>query len=88
MMPHETVPDAVEDRLAAVRAQGYEMMRSQQTASVLNLSVPIFGPNGSVVAALTCPYLERLDTALASSAEEVLALLRTAASRIMPAAGE
>jgi DNA-binding IclR family transcriptional regulator len=88
MMPHETVPADVEDRLAAVRAQGYEMMRSQQTASVLNLSVPIFGPNGSVVAALTCPYLERLDTALASSAEEVLALLRTAASRIMPAAGE
>ena len=52
----------IEARLAMVKAQGYEMMRSQQTEGVLNLSVPIFRPDGSVIAALTCPYLERLDT--------------------------
>jgi DNA-binding IclR family transcriptional regulator len=87
LMPHETVPTDVEDRLATVRAQGYEMMRSQQTAGVLNLSAPIFGPNGSVVAALTCPYLERSDTDLAPNAQDAVDLLRAAASRIMPVAG-
>ncbi len=48
-------------RRARVREQGYEIMESQQVASVVNLSVPIFGPLGSVIAALTCPYTERLD---------------------------
>jgi DNA-binding IclR family transcriptional regulator len=87
LMPHETMPPDVEDRLSAVKAQGHEIMRSQQTAGVLNLSVPIFGPNGIVVAALTCPYLERLDTVLAPDKDQALGLLRAAAARIMPVAG-
>jgi DNA-binding IclR family transcriptional regulator len=36
-------------------------MESLQVASVVNLSVPIFGPLGTVIAALTCPYTARLD---------------------------
>jgi DNA-binding IclR family transcriptional regulator len=86
LMPHETVPPDIEDRLSAVKAQGYQIMRSQQTAGVLNLSVPIFGPNGSVIAAMTCPSLERLDTSVAPDKDQVLALLRAAAGRVMPAA--
>jgi DNA-binding IclR family transcriptional regulator len=87
LMPHETMPADIEARLAIVKAQGYEMMRSQQTAGVLNLSVPIFTSDGSVIAALTCPYLERLDTSVAPDADYVVALLRAASSRIMPGAG-
>jgi DNA-binding IclR family transcriptional regulator len=85
LMPQETVPFDLEERLATVKEQGYEMMRSQQTAGVLNISVPIFKPDGSVMAALTCPYLERLDTSRAPPADDALILLRAAASRIMPA---
>jgi DNA-binding IclR family transcriptional regulator len=88
VMPHERVPADIEERLATVRTQGFEKMHSQQTAGVLNLSVPIFGPNGGVAAALTCPYLERSDTTMAPEADEALALLRIAASRIMPATTE
>jgi DNA-binding IclR family transcriptional regulator len=87
LMPQETMPCDLEERLATVKAQGYEMMRSQQTAGVLNISVPIFKPDGSVMAALTCPYLERLDTSCAPAADDALVLLRAAASRIMPAVG-
>jgi DNA-binding IclR family transcriptional regulator len=87
LMPHETVPPDIEDRLAQVRDQGYELMKSQQTAVVLNLSVPIFGPNRGVVAALTCPYLERADTSLSPNARQAMDLLRAAATRIMPATG-
>ena len=47
-------------RLARVRQKGYEIMESQQVASVTNLSVPIFGPLGTVIAAVTCPYTVRL----------------------------
>jgi hypothetical protein len=39
------------------------------------------------VAALTCPYLERLDTARASDADLALEPLRAAAAGIMPAMG-
>jgi DNA-binding IclR family transcriptional regulator len=84
LMPHEAAPADIEDRLAQVRTQGQEIMNSQQTAGVLNLSVPVFGPNGSVAAALTCPYLERADTTLAPNPQQALTLLRAAATRIMP----
>ncbi len=57
----ETLPAGLEARLADVRAQGYEAMPSAQTAGVFNLSVPVLGPLGTVIAALTCPYTQRLD---------------------------
>jgi len=42
--------------------RGFEQMESRQTPSVVNLAVPILGPHGSIIAALTCPYVQRLDT--------------------------
>jgi DNA-binding IclR family transcriptional regulator len=84
LMPNEMAPPDLEDHLVTVKARGYEMMRSQQTVGVLNLSAPIIGPNGYVVAALSCPYLERLDTSLAPDAHQALTLLRAAAARIIP----
>jgi DNA-binding IclR family transcriptional regulator len=57
----EKISPQLQARLARVHAQGYEAMESQQVAGVINLSVPVFGPLGSVIAALTCPYTERLD---------------------------
>jgi DNA-binding IclR family transcriptional regulator len=70
-----TLSAALEERLRQVRAQGYESMESQQTRGVLNLSVPVFGPLGSVLAALTCPFSERLDDRHAPDAKNVLRLL-------------
>lgn len=87
LMPHESRPEDIEARLALVRERGYEQMASLQTAGVQNLSAPIFGPNGSVVAALTCPYLPRSDTQTALSPEAALKLVLATARRIMPAAG-
>ncbi len=62
-------------RLARVRQQGYEIMKSAQVASVTNLSIPIVGPLGTVIAALTCPYTERLDKTGAPDQSAVLKLL-------------
>ena len=55
------MPRGLLARLEEVREQGYEMMPSAQVPSVSNISVPIFGPLGSVTAILTCPFTQRLD---------------------------
>jgi DNA-binding IclR family transcriptional regulator len=87
IMPGERRPGDLEARLAAVRAQGYESMPSAQTAGVRNLSVPVFGPNRAVVAALSCPYLAWTDPAVSPDIPATLDLLRAAARHIEPAAG-
>ena len=86
-MPGEVLPDDLEERLAAVRSQGYELMASQQTKGVQNLSAPVLGPNDMLVAALTCPYLTWTDSTLSPDVPKTLDLLRAAAHRIAPAAG-
>ena len=65
-----------------MRENGYEIMPSLQIASVTNLSVPIFGPLGGVVAALTCPFTERLDRREAQDMQAALAALVVAARQI------
>jgi DNA-binding IclR family transcriptional regulator len=69
-------------RFVRVRKQGYEIMESQQVAGVTNLSVPILGPLGSVLAVLTCPYTPRLDKADAPDQATALKLLVATAKEI------
>jgi len=56
--PGEAVPGGIDRRLAQVRRHGYEKMESLQMRGVVNLSVPVLGPNGAALAALTCPYVK------------------------------
>lgn len=72
----EQMPKGLDTRLATVREQGYENMPSAQVSGVFNLSVPIFGPLGTVIAVLTCPYTQRLDKLDAPNMATVLNLLR------------
>lgn len=74
---NERLTPELEARLEKVRTEGYETMQSAQVGGVSNLSVPIFGPMGSVIAALTSPYTERLDKRDAPDAQAALQLLRT-----------
>jgi DNA-binding IclR family transcriptional regulator len=62
LLPLETPPADLDVRLADIRQRGYEEMESRQTPSVVNLAVPILGPHGSIIAAMTCPYVQRLDS--------------------------
>jgi DNA-binding IclR family transcriptional regulator len=73
---------ALQQRFAKIREQRYEIMASQQVASVTNLSVPIFGPLGTVLAALTCPYTDRLDKKGAPDQAATLQLLIAAGQDI------
>ena len=82
LMPSERIPADLEARLAQVRAQGFEMMDSQQTPGVSNLSAPVFGPNGTVLAAVSCPFVPRLDDDAAPDREAALMLLVEAAREL------
>ncbi|HTW28828.1 MAG TPA: IclR family transcriptional regulator [Acetobacteraceae bacterium] len=70
-----TVPAGFEQRLAGVRRRGYEVMRSQQTKGVINLSVPVLGVGGSAIAALTCPFIEHMDISDGPGQDAVARLL-------------
>jgi DNA-binding IclR family transcriptional regulator len=75
-------------RLNRIRERGYEIMQSQQVASVTNLSIPIVGPLGTVIAALTCPYTARLDKADAPDQAAALKLLIAAGREISARSAE
>lgn len=84
---HGFEPSAVlnapfEEHLLQVRARGYEDIPSRQVACVRNLSVPVLGPSGGALAALTCPFTERLDRDGAPDAEQTLALLAAGAAEL------
>ncbi|NKB84724.1 IclR family transcriptional regulator [Brucella grignonensis] len=56
-----TVREEFDDTLDRVRSAGYEQVPSRTAVGVTNIGYPVFGPNRTAVAALMCPYLERID---------------------------
>ena len=68
--------------LEKVRKRGYEIHPSPITAGVTDISYPIRGFDGKVMAALTIPYLHVLDKSLPTSVEETRRLIEKAARQI------
>ncbi len=64
------------ERLDQIRERGYEMMPSAQVAGVYNLSAPILGPDGSCIAALTCPYVTLVNSTFAPDITQTISLLQ------------
>lgn len=83
----EVASDDLDEQLRQVRERGYEMMDSQQIRGVMNLSVPVLGPNDSVIAVLTSPFIRRLDKDDAPEPQRVLELLKEASAEISTLAG-
>ncbi len=75
-------PAELESHLDKVRVQGHEHMASKQIAGVTNLAVPVFGPQRSILGALSCPYVGRLDREDAPDVEQTLRLLKLAAEQL------
>ena len=78
----ETMTPETEARLEPIRKAGYTMMPSEQIAGVTNLSAPVMGPLGSVMAVVTSPYTERLDRTTTDDRERTLKLVRAAAASL------
>ena len=66
--------------LEQVRERGYEMQPSARVAGVTDISFPIFGSDGRIVAALTVPYLVFIDDSAPMSLERTRDLLRDCAT--------
>jgi len=77
----------LEKKLEKVRQRGYEIHPSPITAGVTDLSYPIRGFDGQVIAALTIPYLHVIDKSLPTTVEQTRRLLEEAARRISQSLG-
>ena len=73
--------------LDKVRKRGFETHPSPITAGVTDISYPIRGFDGKVMAALTIPYLHALDDSLPTSVDKTRRLLSEAARRISQSLG-
>lgn len=76
-----------DEALALIRSRGFEDMKSNQFSGVRAVSYPIFDTNSHAIAALTVPYLARLDDFERPLASAVQVLLAGAAAQINSAMG-
>jgi DNA-binding IclR family transcriptional regulator len=70
------------ERVAVTRRLGYDSRKSPVTHGVTDISFPVFGFDGNVVAALTVPFLELIDGSQKVDIEAVRDMLRTATARV------
>jgi len=68
--------------LAAIRKRGYLERDSAQTFGVVDISVPILGPDNTALATLTCPYIRSIDHHLGPDLAGVRLLLQNAAQAL------
>lgn len=85
--PRGTTRLKLETTLARVRKRGYEIQRSPITPGVTDISYPVRGFDGKVVAALTVPYLHVLDDSLPTTVDQARRLLDAAAGRVSRSLG-
>ena len=68
--------------LEGIRKLGYLERDSQQSYGVVDISFPILGPDHTALAALTCPYIRRIDTHVGPDLKAARELLRQAAQTL------
>ncbi|MET5116582.1 IclR family transcriptional regulator, partial [Burkholderia pseudomallei] len=56
--------------------------KRRQAYGVTDIAYPVLGQSGHAIAALTCPYVRRIDTQAAPCAEEVYAQQRATARHL------
>jgi DNA-binding IclR family transcriptional regulator len=74
---------ALHATLARVRAQGYWQGDSRQAYGVVDLSMPLLGPQGEALAVLTCPFIRRIDRHVGASVDETRGLLARAVAEVV-----
>lgn len=73
---------AFSKELEQLRELGCVVEPSETVRGTTNISFPVLDPTGSAVAALTCPFIERIDGHPAPSTEEVTKMFGIAAQEI------
>ena len=78
---------ALAKSLTVIRRQGYDSRKSPITYGVTDISFPVHGFDGNVVAALTIPFLELIDGSQKIGLEAARELLREAVAAISDTLG-
>ena len=78
------IPAGLYRHLNQIRRRGYEELASYQVHGVVNISYPVFNQHGEAIAAMTVPFLARIEDSVGPpQVKEALALAsRTLASAI------
>ncbi|WP_213304831.1 IclR family transcriptional regulator [Paraburkholderia sacchari] len=66
---------ALEAVCEQIRGAGFSRKDSQQIFGVTDVTFPVLGPSGQAIAALTCPFLKRIDEYVAPSLDEATRML-------------
>lgn len=69
-------------RLETIRKNGFEVMPSETTIGVTNISFPVFDPHGRAVTVVSCPYMERIDETPVPDIEQVKQLYQQLAHEL------
>lgn len=72
----------IQNELSEVRMRGHRRAPSGQVLGVLDLSVPVLGPEGDAIAVLTCPYIGRPAPEAVASIDFTLARLQAVAAAL------
>jgi DNA-binding IclR family transcriptional regulator len=72
----------LQSTLNSIHKLGYLERDSQQSFGVVDISFPILGPDNGALAALTCPYIRRIDTHVGPDLQAARELLRQAAQTL------
>ncbi|HEY0162358.1 MAG TPA: IclR family transcriptional regulator [Edaphobacter sp.] len=78
-------PADLDDHLSKIRSRGYERRASYEVAAVTNISFPVLNAQGDAIAALTIPYVKRIEDS--TGLPEIIAALREASVHISEAMG-
>lgn len=73
---------ALQEMLVRIRTRGYETMQSARVAGMRDMSYPVFGFDGRVVAALTIPFVTFIDGSQAIDFDRAREMLASAAREI------
>lgn len=79
------VPADLNEHLSRIQEQGHEERDSYEIRGVINISYPVLDERGSVLAALTVPYLARIEESV--TPKDVHASLREASALLTEAVG-
>ncbi|CVI62587.1 IclR family transcriptional regulator (plasmid) [Agrobacterium leguminum] len=79
--------NAIQRTLNKVRKDGFAFMKSNQFAGLQAISFPIFDLRGHAIAALTVPYVARLDDSTRMGTAEAQQMLGQVASELVEAVG-
>ncbi|MGC1361455.1 MAG: IclR family transcriptional regulator [Silvibacterium sp.] len=84
-LTQKRAPRDLNDHLRKIQEQGYEERDSYEIRGVINITYPVLDERGSAVAALTVPYLARIEES--TTTKNVHAALRQASLRLSEAIG-